>query len=95
MIFLNENKEYYVLYDKEEESWCKDTIYEGLDEVLEQFNDYGNLDEIGEYDDYVLQNMSISDCLNHWCWAELHKWNGYNFTKIDPPNYKYSKKETK
>lgn len=86
MIDLDEKKEYFLLVDCHNESFGGYRIFESLTEVKQQFNDWGNNDEIGETKDYVLNNYSISECLELWVMS-IHKYDGSKFKKCEEDKF--------
>lgn len=74
MIYLNEDSNYYIMIDKQGGVFGGYRIFEGINEVLDQFIQWGKDNEIESIEDY-----SISDCIFLWE-IDIKKYNGKDFT---------------
>ena len=63
MIYLEEKKDYYILIDGQGSELGSGRIFEGLEELAEQFKDWAEADG---YEDPKLIGWTIGDCLENW-----------------------------
>ncbi len=85
MIYLAVNKRYFILIDNDCGEFGGNQIFESLLEVKEQFNDWGNQDELGEEEDIVLNTWTIGECLPHWNMS-MQEYTGSGFTRCEGSN---------
>jgi hypothetical protein len=62
-IYLNENKKNYILIDQQGTEFCNHVIFEGIEELAEQFISYAETDE---YDDPTLKGATVQQMLYNW-----------------------------
>lgn len=63
MILLDHKKQYFILIDNQGADFAQGCIYEGLEEVMNQFRQWATADR---YEDPMLEDWTIGDCLTHW-----------------------------
>ena len=78
MINLQEEKNYYILVDGQGGQFGGGRIFEGVDELVEQFQEWADSDG---YEDSSLFGWSIGDCLSNWVF-ELKLYNGIDFIEV-------------
>ena len=84
MISLDEDKQYFILIDGEGYSFGGGRIFEGIEEVAEQFQDWANADD---FEDPTLNGWPISECLETWD-MDIKVYNGNDFMEVDPIYHK-------
>ena len=80
MINLDDNQNYYCLIDLQGNNFGGGRIYKGIQELIEQFQDYADMDD---YEDPKLTSWTIADCLENWSF-ELQEYNGIEWIKEYP-----------
>lgn len=80
MINLNNETDYFILIDEQGGTFGGGKIYEGAEEVMEQFRHWA---EIDDYEDPTLKGWTISDCLAHWDFS-IKTYDGRDF--VEPLN---------
>lgn len=63
MINLDDNVRYFIMIDGQGRNFGQGRIFEGIKELVEQFQDWASVDE---YEDPTLKDWSIIDCLDNW-----------------------------
>jgi hypothetical protein len=79
MISLETDKSYYILVDGQGLHFGGGRIFESLDEVIEQFQEWADSDE---YEDPKLIGWTIGDCLSNWVF-DLKRYDGKDFISLD------------
>ena len=74
MIYLGDEKNYYIMIDQQGGVFGGYRIFEGIEEVKNQFEEWGDSDEIED-----IENMTISDCISLWQ-IDVKRYNGKDFT---------------
>lgn len=77
MINLQTEKDYFILVDGQGADFAGGRIFESIDEVVEQFQEWAECDG---YDDPKLIGWSIGDCLSGWTF-ELKYYTGTDFVE--------------
>lgn len=85
MLYLDDNKDYYILIDGQGGWFGCNRIFEGLEEVMEQFRLWADNDE---YEDATLKDWTLGDCLDNWTMI-IKKYNGSDFVYILVEEYDY------
>lgn len=84
MISLDEGKQYFILIDGQGGSFGEGRIFEGIQELVEQFQDWADMDG---YEDPTLKGWSLLECIAHWTMT-LKIYSGGDFMEIDPTFHK-------
>jgi hypothetical protein len=82
MINLQDEKEYFILIDGESGSFGGGRICEGKEEVVEQFNEWADSDEIDTTD------FTFGDFIEVWN-IEIKKYNGKEFIELTDTELNY------
>jgi len=82
MIYLKDDKEYFIFIDGQGGSFGGGRIFEGKEEVFEQFAEWADSDEsniVGE---------SFGDLISRWT-IEIKKYNGKDFVELTDEELNY------
>ena len=79
MINLDDDKDYFILIDEQGGSFGSGRIFEGLEELAQQFRDWADADD---YEDPTLKDWTIGECLANWVF-ELKRYNGQDFKTVE------------
>ena len=84
-IYLNENKKNYMISDQQGAGFCSHVVFEGIEELAEQFISYAENDS---YEDPTLKGWSISDMLESWCF-EAKVYDGKDWVELSESELNY------
>ena len=84
MIDLNEEKQYFILIDGQGGRFGEDRIFEGIQELVEQFQTWAHIDG---YQNPTLKGWNLMECVAHWTMT-LKIYHGGDFMEIDPTFHK-------
>jgi len=85
MIYLNEYKKNYILIDKQGATFCNHVIFEGIEEVAEQFISYAETDSYGNI---TLKDWSIASMLDNWC-LDAKVYDGKDWVQLSESELNY------
>jgi hypothetical protein len=77
MINLQDEKDYFILVDGQGASFGGGRIFENIEEIAEQFQEWADSDG---YDDPKLIGWTIGDCISNWTF-ELKYYTGTDFVE--------------
>lgn len=75
MISLDNERRYFILIDNQGGSFGGGRIFEGTDELIEQFQEWADSDD---YEDPKLKDWTISQCIENWD-MDLKEYDGIDF----------------